>query len=135
MSELAYCNLADVEGEVGFKYDAETQPSRTEAREIIIGVAAEIDGALEAVGYTIPIPASATRTLQMLKRYNTIGAAYRLWHADVRGTDNFPHVQSWELDFRTFLERIIEGKMKLPNVDDTATKNRAKIRTFDITDY
>lgn len=132
MSEFAYCSLADVEGETGFKYDAESQPSRTEATNIIEGVAAEIDGALEAVGYTIPVASTATRALQMLRRYNILGAAYRCWHADVRGTDDFPAVKSWELDFRTFIKNISEGKIKLPGVDDTNTKNVAKLRVVDI---
>jgi hypothetical protein len=132
MSEYAYCTLADVEGETAFKYDAESNPSRTEARNIIEGVAAEIDGALQAVGYVIPVASTATRALRMLRRYNILGAAYRCWHADVRGTDGFPAVESWELDFRTFLQRIIDGKIKLPGVDDTDTKNVAKLRTVDI---
>lgn len=132
MPELAYCNLADVEGETGFKYDAETQPSRTEAREIIITVAAEIDGALEVAGYTIPIATSETRALMMLKRFNILGAAYRVWHADIRGSDTFPAVVSWELDFRTFIERLIDGKMKLPGVDNDNLVSTVKLRAIKV---
>ena len=132
MSEFAYCNLADVEGTTGFKYDAESQPSRTEAREVIIGVAAEIDGVLEAVGYTVPVSSASTRTLAMLKRYNVLGAAYRLWHADIRGTDTFPAAVSWETDFKDFLDRLTDGKVKLPAVDSDNTNSTVKLRAIKV---
>ncbi len=133
MSQYAYCSLADVEGQTGFKYDAESQPSRTEARNTISGVAAEIDGVLEAAGYDVPVPTSATRALTMLKFYNTIGAAYRLWHSDVRGPETFPAAQSWELDFRTFLENLAAGKMKLPGLADDDASFTAKLRSVKVT--
>lgn len=132
-SLFAYCSLADVEGTTGFKYDAESQPSRTEARNIIEGVAADIDGALEAAGYSLPIASSATRTLTRLKYYNTLGAAYRIWHADVRGAETFPAVVSWETDYREFITRLEDGKTKLPDVDSDDTRSTVKLRSIKIT--
>ena len=129
----AYCSLADVEGTTGFKYDAETHPSRTEARNIVEGVAAEIDGVLEATGYSLPIASSATRTLSMLRHYNILGAAYRCWHADVRGPESFPAVVSWETDFREFITRLEEGKTKLPGVGSDDTRSTIKLRSINIT--
>lgn len=113
---FSYCTLGDVEATVQLKYGPEDRPSRAEATRIIRGVAAEIDGVLEAAGYTIPIPQAATRALEMLKHYNILGGSYRCWWAATRGTQAFPAATSWREDYKDFLERIRNNDQALPDL-------------------
>ena len=77
----AYCTLRDVSTITGLPYDAESQPSNTEALTIIKMVGAEIDGHLKAAGYTLPI--TNEDDVLLLKYYNQQGAACQCWNADV----------------------------------------------------
>ena len=121
---FSYCDLGDVEGHVQLPFHAESRPSRTEAIRIIRGVATEIDGVLEAAGYTLPIPQVATRTLDMLKYYNALGGAYRCWNAATRGTKAFPAAVSWRDDYKDFLERIRSNDQGLPGIPESADSDQ-----------
>lgn len=131
-----YCTIADVEAHTGLGYDAESQPSRTEVQRIITMTAREIDGALEAAGYTLPVGASFTDAIEMLKGYNALGASYRAWYAAQRGTAVFPAAVSWRDDYRDFLKAIKKNEIALPGIgpDDGGTEDHiAIIRTVDLT--
>ena len=111
-----YCTIPQIEAHTGLGYDAESQPSRTEVQRIIEGVAREIDGVLQASGYTLPItsPVDAVATL---RDYNALGGSYRAWYASVQGTAVFPAVVSWREDYLLFLKNLKEGKTGLPGID------------------
>ena len=112
---FSYCDLADVEGTVQLKFGPEDRPSRAEATRIIRGVAAEIDGVLEAAGYTLPIPQSATRSLDMLKHYNILGGAYRCWYAAFRGSQDMTSPPTWREDYKDFLMGLRKNEIALPD--------------------
>jgi len=111
-----YCTIAHIETHTGLGYDAETQPSRTEVQRIIEGVAREIDGVLQATGYTLPIT-SPVDAVSMLRDYNAIGGAYRAWYASVQGTAVFPAVVSWREDYLLFLKNLKDKKIGLPGIE------------------
>lgn len=111
---MSYCEVENIEAQTGFIYTATSKPTRDEVTTIVEVIAAEIDGVLQAAGYTVPV--SASTALGMLRYYNILGASYRSWHAGVSGTDRFPKVESWETDYRAFLARIRKGEQQLPGV-------------------
>lgn len=132
----AYCTIADIEAHTGLGFSADKQPSRTEVNRMISGVAREIDGALQAAGYTLPIGVAFTDALEMLKFYNTLGASYRAWYGAQRGTSVFPAVVSWRDDYRDFLKALKKNEMALPGIgpDDGGTEDYISIiRSIDLT--
>lgn len=136
MATTAYCTIADVETHVGLPINAESQPGRTEVNRIITTVAREIDGVLQAAGYTLPVGPTFLDALEMLKSYNTLGAAYRTWYGAQRGTAVFPAAVSWQTDYREFLKALKKNEIALPGIgpDDGGTKDyEAIIRTVDLT--
>lgn len=133
----AYCTITAIEAHTGLGYDAESKPSRTAVQRIITTVARELDGALQAAGYTLPIADSFTEALDMLKGYNTLGASYRAWYAGQRGATAFPAVVSWQTDFKDALKGISENKIALPGLspeDGGTEKFIAVIRSISLTE-
>ena len=108
-----YCTLPDVEAMTALTFDAESNPSNTEASNIIERVGAEINGTLKAAGYALPITDAQDRNY--LAHYNILGAAYRCWYAAVQGTEGHISPQTWREDYQQFLDDIREGKVKLIN--------------------
>lgn len=131
-----YCTIPDVEAHTSLGYDAESQPSRTEVQRMITGVAREIDGVLQASGYTLPIATSFTDAIEMLKDYNALGASYKAWYGGQRGTAVFPAAVSWQTDYKDFLKALKKNETALPGIgpDDGGTEDfTAIIRTVDLT--
>lgn len=120
----AYCNIDEVMGKTGVVYGAGTQPSSSEATDIMLNVAAEIDGVLASAGYTIPIADTAPISLRLLRHYNTLGAAYQCWHAGFKGGSTPAAVQAWERDYRKFIEDIKDDKIRLPDVAEASSNLR-----------
>lgn len=131
MSSLgSYCDLEDVEGHTGYHYDGTTQPTNAKAMQIILDISAELDGALKAAGYTLPIPDTATMSLRLLKHYASMAAAYRCWTAMFKGGTPPPGVEAWREDFKEFLEKIEQDKMRLPDYEPTTGKYDAIFRVY-----
>lgn len=111
---MSYCSVDHVAARTGFTYSATSKPTYDEVVEIIANIAAEMDGVLQAAGYTVPV--AGAQAVAMLKHYNVLGAAYQAWHAGVSGTDRFPKVEAWQTDYRDFLSRIRKGEQQLPGI-------------------
>ena len=127
MAIPTYCVITDVEAHTGKGYTADSQPSRTEVQRIIATAAQELNGALQAAGYTLPIPVTAEAAQGMLKGYNALGGAYRAWYAANRGSTVFPSVESWRIDFRAALKGLRTNEIALPGIDPEDGGNTSSI--------
>lgn len=117
MTIPAYCTIGDVEAHTGKGYTGKTNPSRTRVQLIIQTVSQELNGALQAAGYTLPVSSAATDALEMLRGYAALGGAYRAWYAATRGSTVFPAAASWREDYLMALKGLREDLIALPGID------------------
>jgi hypothetical protein len=80
---VAYASPSQVAGrDRGYTYTASSQVSLGDLDEYLAQAAAELNGVLRAQGYQLPIPESATYTLELLQTYNIDGAIARARDAE-----------------------------------------------------
>jgi hypothetical protein len=113
---MAYCTVADVEKAMQRKFSHNSGfPRYDDVQEYIDGVAANLNGILQAMGYTVPV--TATDAVALLKRYNTFGAACQAYHAGYRTEDILPpHAEYWCNQYSEFIARLEEGAQQLPGL-------------------
>jgi len=113
---MAYCTVEDIQALLQAKFSTEGTPSSSDVEEIIEDVAAELDGLLQAAGYTVPVtsPAGAVR---LLKKMNRFCAAVPVWHSSYVEGQAPVRVDSWAKQCEGFKKLIVEGKIQLPGVD------------------
>jgi hypothetical protein len=109
---MTYCTVSDVERLTGAKYTISGRPSTADVDEAIDGVAADLDGAAQASGYTVPV--TSTQAIALMKRYNRYGAACEAWHIGHVSLDAPARVEHWCSTYQAFLEALREGKTQLP---------------------
>jgi hypothetical protein len=112
---MAYCTTVQVEELMGIKFMSTSRPATNKVTETIDEVAGEIDGVLTAAGYDLPIAGVAS--LQLLRRYNTFGAAAACWHTGYATDNSIPRVEYWQQEYKDFLSRMRRGEQYLPDVD------------------
>ncbi len=125
-----YCDLDDVQTLTGYKYEGDSQPNTGDAMGIIEGISAEIDSALKAAGYTLPIPTASERSLKLLRLQAQRGAACQCWHAMFKGASAPTGVTIWCDSYSAFLEGIEENTMRLPDYEPIFGKRDAKLRVY-----
>jgi hypothetical protein len=109
---MAYCTVADVERLMGTKFTIDSRPSTADVDEAIDGVSADLDGAAQASGYTVPV--TGVQAVALMKRYNRYGAACTAWHTGYVSDTLPPRVEHWCSTYRDFLKALREGKVQLP---------------------
>lgn len=109
---MAYCTVADVEGMMGMKFTISGRPSTSQVEDAIDGTAADLDGAAQASGYTVPV--TGATAVALMKRYNRYGAACESWHIGHISQDAPARVDYWCSTYRDFLKALREGKTELP---------------------
>ena len=112
---MAYCTLGDLEALMRINFTAATDPTATEVEQMITDIAAEIDGVLQAAGYTVPV--TAAQAVQYLRKMNTFGAGPEAWYAYAMMDSEPPNVAYWRARYERFLEDIREGKLQLPGLE------------------
>lgn len=122
---MAYADVADVQAlistisNVGVTIDGASTPSETAVASWLDQVAAEINGVLAALGYTI-IPATGVNDVLLLRRYNAEKVAAMTIHAAYGFPQEPPaRVVRWEKDYADFLNRLRQGQQAL--VDQALT--------------
>ena len=75
MAVTYYCVIGDIQAKLGRTYSASTKPTSTQVTAFITDTFAEINGVLDARGYSVPIPTTATTATTILKNINVLGAA------------------------------------------------------------
>jgi len=100
---------------MGIQFTSVSRPKTDEALSAVDTVASEIDGVLQAAGYTLPVTNASA--LSLLKRYNKFGAAAQAWHSGFTSDDEPPHVRYWRETYENFLARLRRGEQELPGAD------------------
>lgn len=109
---MAYSTVADVEKLMGITFTISGRPSTDDVDEAIISVAADLDGAAQAAGYTVPVTGASA--IALMKRYNTFGAACQAWHTGYVSQTIAPRADFWCTSYRDFLKALRDGKTQLP---------------------
>ena len=93
---MGYATLADVQGLAPVRqFTTTSQPNASQVSRFIEDGAAQIDGVLLAIGYSLPIPADATQALAIARRGNTLYAWAQVEQAAPVSEDVDRANQSW----------------------------------------
>ena len=122
---MAYCTPDQVENLMQVKFTSASKPSMEKVTELVYEIAGEMDGVIEAAGYTLPITSASA--LALLRRYNTYGVAASAWHAGYITDSDMPRVAYWQQEYKDFLARLRRYEQLLPgessendDIDDPA---------------
>ena len=115
---MAYCTVDEVEDLMGATFSATSRPNTDEVTAAIDGVSGEIDGVLQATGYTLPV--TNADALALLKRYTKFGAAAQAWHTGYVSDDEPARVSYWREAYDGFIARLRRGEQQIPGevIDD-----------------
>ncbi len=73
---MAYAVIADVQAlNQQRTYDSSSKPTSAQVTQFIADVSGELDGVLDALGYSTPIPSTATKATVIIKNITVFGAA------------------------------------------------------------
>lgn len=109
---MSYCTVPEIETLMSIKFTSASKPTAEKVLELIDDVSGEMDGVIEAAGYSLPV--SGTAALALLKRYNEYGAAAAAWHAGFITDADMPRVTYWHQEYKDFLMRMRKGDQFLP---------------------
>jgi len=115
---MSYCTVTDVETLMQIKFSLNSRPNLKQVKEIIAAVAAELDGVVQAAGYTVPVTATAAKAV--LTRENTLGAACECWHAGYISDTAPARAEYWCEQYAAFLNRLRKGEQQLPGLTPTS---------------
>lgn len=126
---MAYCLVADVQRLTGVTFTSTSRPTTSDVETIIATVSADLDGILNAAGYSV-VPAVDATALLLLKQYSAMGAAVQSWHAGFLSDDEPPRVEFWRTQYEAFITRLREGTQVLPG--SVADPSAADISIADV---
>ncbi len=101
---MAYCTTTHVNALLGITLSTATQPTLTQAGVIIDNVAGEIDSALYSIGITSP---AQTATLNLLRHWNTIGAAGQCKMTRGENDADFNVAQYWLTSYTDWITKVM----------------------------
>ena len=119
LSTDCYCELADVQRVSGKTYGASGAPSTTQVEEFVRERFDQIDGALSAAGYSVPIAQSATRAARLLQHINAKGAAADAENARPGQLEPDARATQWAQEFADSIAAIRKGELVLIGVTST----------------
>ena len=134
-----YCEATDVERLTGKDYTTTSAPTTAQVETEIKEAFPEMNGRLQAAGYTVPIPTTATAASLILKRITARKVAAAA-EAQVPGIKEEPaRAKVWREEAEGQLDLIGKGKMSLVDAtttDDTAVLEGAQepAGSFDLND-
>jgi len=118
---MAYCVLADVKAKCQrLPMDATSKPTLTEVTQFIDDCSEEIDGILTTLGYVVP--ATGTKTLKLLRKICSDGAAFYAMSAAYSGVspNQSDQGKDYGLKYSDALRAFRKGEMTLPDAPVTA---------------
>ncbi len=123
---MAYATVDDVRSlldTLGITITVSSNPTETEVTEFIAQEEAAINAVLKGLGYSVPIDASATNDVRMLKKYSSEATAVKVFSIVFVGTQaEFPaKVQYWRTEFDAFMNRLRLGQVSLIESTPAAT--------------
>jgi len=111
----AYCEVADVERLTGKDYSAVSAPTTGGLETIITEIGSQLNGVLDALGFSIPIAATATKSLAILSNLNATGAAAQAEFAVPGLQEPSLRAESWRMSFDRGVRLLVSRGMSLPD--------------------
>lgn len=94
---MAYASIQDVQArDPTLTFTATSVPNASQVARFIEDTAAELDGILAALDYTIPVPTTATQAWTMLRGFNALGANAHVQEAAPTGRHRDQARTLWE---------------------------------------
>lgn len=123
---MAYATVDDVRSlldTLGVVISGVSKVTETEVTEFITQEEATINSVLKGLGYSVPIPSSATNDTAMLKKFTAEAVAVKVFSIVFVGTQTeFPaKVRYWQTEFEAFMNRLRLGQVALIDVEPAAT--------------
>ena len=114
---MAYCTVENVQSVMQTQFSHNSgYPTYEDVEGFVDTVASNLDGVLQAAGYTVPV--TAVKAVELLKRYNEFGAACQAYHASYYPEDVLPpRAEYWCQEYKDFLSRIRKGEQQLPGLE------------------
>jgi len=112
---MAYCTIENVEVLTEISWTDATSPTTTQVESMIDNVANEIDGVLQASGYSVPV--SGTAALELLRSINAFGVGPEAYHATYLVESLPPKVKYWQDRYDKFLASVRAGEVQLPALE------------------
>lgn len=120
----AYADTDDVTRLTGKAYSTTTRPTAAALETALKETADMLNAALSAVGYSVPVATSATRSSRILQSLNQKAGGAFAEGALPGIADLPPRAQAWQKEFQDGLKMIARGELSMPDVtlgDDNLT--------------
>jgi hypothetical protein len=118
----SYAAAADVQTLLaGVVFTATSRPSATQVANQLAQVSDEIDSVLAPLDYQTPVPTGATVSIEMLRSWTSLGAAYKAAMAMPQGKDS-KHAAEYGKEWRALLSNVESGRRQLPDAPRVASK-------------
>lgn len=123
---MSYATVADVDALDGaIHYTARTSVTDDDVAGFCVQTGAELDGILAALDYAVPVPASATRSFELMRLYNSYGAdalAQQAWPDSPRRKSS---MDLWKMT----LKMLREATVQLPDAPRATDEGRVRVRS------
>ncbi|MBT3194805.1 MAG: hypothetical protein HN341_19835 [Verrucomicrobia bacterium] len=120
LSVDGYCTFGSIEAFIPHRALSSTsKPTRRLALGIVRDVKAQIDGALDVLGYTIPVVSTNGTSIRILSRLNALGSAAAIESAAYSSgnAQMSQHGQVMANEFKMVWRSFETGKIALPGAD------------------
>ena len=109
-----YCKISDVEGKLQLKIAPSGRPNREQVEEEIVRQSSEIDGILQAQGYSLPI--SNTTALEYLNALCTVCTTAAVLHTGFFQQNASAKATYWKEQCENQKARLSDGKAQVPGL-------------------
>lgn len=126
MSRTPYASIEDVRSLLTFvaTFTATSRPNATQVQTALEMASNDLDAILSGLDYTLPVPSTATASLDTLRTWAAVGAAHRAALAMPQGADS-KHAKDYGGEWQAILKSLEQGKRELP---DAPKSSRARGR-------
>jgi hypothetical protein len=122
MSRTPYAATSDVESLLsGVVLSATSRPTASQVANLLVLASNELDSMLGLVDYSVPIPTSATASIEMARSWTSIGAAYKTAMSMPQGKES-KHAEVYGAEWRAILQGIEAGQRYLPDAAREGSK-------------
>lgn len=121
-----YASAADVSAKLaGFNITATSKPSATQVDRLLANASDELDSILVVLDYAVPVATAATQSMEMLRSWTAVGAAYMTAMSMPQGNQS-KHAEEYGKEWQAILKSVEGGRRQLPDAE--RVQNRAAAR-------
>lgn len=118
----AYASVSDVQGYTLKTYSASSKPTSTQVQAFLDRRAAELNGILNELGFTVPVSQAASPdSYAVLTQYNAIGAGADAEQPTILGIE--PELASLGRSLRSMYEGFLKQLRERPGMLHDATRS------------